>query len=286
MARASPLPVLANREAGQSETSRPSAESCEVKPFGPKNHLRIHLEDLSHPATARFISAVPITTLLQEAVDNVHQQLFKPRSHQQTAASRPPPQQPIPPRHRWEPQEVRSVTLVVRPMDGVAYTEGLSLDKAHKEIHFSLGYIEARSSMSDADFMHEMRGVVTHEMVHVFQHNAKGTCPGGLIEGVADYVRMKSGLGAKHWKKWPANQDTRGSQWDAGYERTAYFLEWVEDKCEDERPHVIGQLNHAMQTQTWGDGQLFEKVTGKKVGEWWSLYKKEWEQQADPDDGA
>lgn len=38
-------------------------------------------------------------------------------------------------------------------------------------------------------------GVCVHEMVHCWQWNAKGTCPGGLIEGIADYVRLRSGLG-------------------------------------------------------------------------------------------
>ena len=45
------------------------------------------------------------------------------------------------------------------------------------------------------------------------------TCPGGLIEGIADWVRLRAGLGAKHWK-----QEADG-KWDAGYQHTGYFLE-------------------------------------------------------------
>lgn len=66
-------------------------------------------------------------------------------------------------------------------MDGVAYTKGSDLDDDHKEIHFSTRHI-LNSKARAAD---EIRGVVTHEMVHCFQYNAKGTCPGGLIEGIA-----------------------------------------------------------------------------------------------------
>jgi len=33
------------------------------------------------------------------------------------------------------------VTLVLRSMEGVAYTTGSELDPDHKEIHFSLDYI-------------------------------------------------------------------------------------------------------------------------------------------------
>jgi hypothetical protein len=28
-------------------------------------------------------------------------------------------------------------------------------------------------------------GVLVHEIVHCYQYDAKGTCPGGLIEGIA-----------------------------------------------------------------------------------------------------
>lgn len=31
-------------------------------------------------------------------------------------------------------------------------------------------------------------GVLVHEMVHCFQYNAKGTCPGGLVEGIAGMI--------------------------------------------------------------------------------------------------
>lgn len=36
---------------------------------------------------------------------------------------------------------VRSVTLILRSLDGVAYTTGSDLDEDHKEIHMSLQYI-------------------------------------------------------------------------------------------------------------------------------------------------
>lgn len=63
-------------------------------------------------------------------------------------------------------------------MPGVAHTSG---SQTHKEIVFALSHIvNCASRVTD-----EVRGVLVHEMVHCFQHNARGTCPGGLIEGVA-----------------------------------------------------------------------------------------------------
>jgi hypothetical protein len=66
-------------------------------------------------------------------------------------------------------------------MQGVAYTQGSQLDDDHKEIHFSTDYIESAASRAQD----EIFGVLVHEMVHCFQYNANGTCPGGLIEGIA-----------------------------------------------------------------------------------------------------
>ena len=377
----------------------------------PKARLRIHLDDLSHPAITKFTSSIPLSTLLEEAIHNVQAHLFTPPSsnpdtESDTSTTRPPPQRPITPKPTWQPQEVRSLTLILRPMDGVAYTTGTTLDEAHKEIHLSLDYITAiikkfyistsrynsrisseewnkhkpklrqlheakqhtraqileiispefedvkptygqlctkfdkwgfgvyredtalggqagqsddaasteadvqqaftRESSNgstivpdvgalelddsspasaslpttllkaDASFLHEIRGVVTHEAVHAFQHNGHGSCPGGLIEGIADYVRMKAGLGAEHWNPWPATPKSRGEKWDEGYQKTAWFLEWVEE-------HVggmgcIGRLNESMRERRWEDGKVWEGVMhGLSVKECWDLYKGDWE---------
>ena len=76
---------------------------------------------------------------------------------------------------------VRSVTIVLENMGGVAYTKGNELDDDHKEIHISTSYIEHCHNRA----REELLGVLVHEMVHCFQFNGKGTCPGGLIEGIA-----------------------------------------------------------------------------------------------------
>lgn len=73
------------------------------------------------------------------------------------------------------------MTLYLEDMDGVAYTKGSDLDDDHKEIHFSTRHIENSRQRAQSEIL----GVVVHEMVHCFQYNGKGTCPGGLIEGIA-----------------------------------------------------------------------------------------------------
>ena len=70
------------------------------------------------------------------------------------------------------------ITLVLRPMPGVAHTFG---SPTTKEIHFSLEHI--RNSESRA--RDEILGVLVHEMVHCYQYDGQGKTPGGLVEGIA-----------------------------------------------------------------------------------------------------
>ncbi|KAI5300161.1 hypothetical protein KEM56_002679 [Ascosphaera pollenicola] len=51
--------------------------------------------------------------------------------------------------------------------------------------------------------------------------------PGGLIEGIADFVRLKASLAPAHWHR-PTRASEAGEKWDAGYQTTAYFLEWLD----------------------------------------------------------
>jgi hypothetical protein len=104
-------------------------------------------------------------------------------------------------------------------MDGVAYTTGSDLDNDHKEIHFSTRYI---ASISPDRQGTEITGVLVHELVHCFQYNGQGRAPSGLIEGIADWVRLRSRLSPPHWKR------QAGERWDAGYQTTAYFLDYLE----------------------------------------------------------
>ncbi|KAI2475449.1 BSP-domain-containing protein [Pyrenophora tritici-repentis] len=141
--------------------------------------LRLRLDDLSTPGTTTFLRLVHATHALTHALNTVLTHLYTSL-----------PTSSIP--------ATRSVTLVLRAMDGVAYTTGLSLDDDHKEIHFNTTYIEGIAPTRQKE---EIMGVLVHEMVHCWQRDACGTAPGGLIEGVADWVRLKAGLAPPHWKR-------------------------------------------------------------------------------------
>ncbi|KAI2790964.1 hypothetical protein POX_c03817 [Penicillium oxalicum] len=179
---------------GQGDHQRGSNQKAHV--VQPK--YRLHAEDLRHPESTTFFNYVPdLTATLDTALENIIKYLYTPPkspSPEETAAL-PRRKHPhfvpsIPP--------TRSVTVFLRDFSGVAYTTGTELDNDHKEIHLSLPYIShCKNGAAKADPVHELAGVLTHELVHCYQHTSppdsvkKGKHvpgpPGGLIEGIADF---------------------------------------------------------------------------------------------------
>lgn len=149
----------------------------------------------------------------------------------------------------------------MRSMPGVAYTIGSDLDEDHKEIHFSLDYIH--SAVKDSRKTEEIMGVLTHEMVHCYQYNAFGTCPGGLIEGIADWVRLNSQLSPPHWKK-----EATG-KWDAGYQHTGYFLEYLEKRFGE---GLIRRLNEKLRIERYEEKRFWTELCGRPVEQLWVDY--------------
>ncbi|KAL4615325.1 hypothetical protein ACB092_07G115500 [Castanea dentata] len=115
------------------------------------------------------------------------------------------------------------VILFIDDIDGVAYA-------INNQIHVSARYINGYSG----DVRTEITGVV----------------PGGLIEGIADYVRLKAGFAPSHWMK-----PGQGDRWDHGYDVTALFL----DYCNSLRYGFVAELNKKLRTgyssvdQLWSD---------------------------------
>ncbi|KAI5124126.1 hypothetical protein M0805_000939 [Coniferiporia weirii] len=206
-------------------------------PDWPVPKLRLEAKDLAHEGTALFFKHVNPSDGLRNAVVSVLETLYTKQT---------------------SPTNVRSVSLYLDDMDGVAYTKGSELDNDHKEIHLSVRHVKN----SKHRVRGEVLGVLVHEMVHCFQYNAKGTCPGGLIEGIADYVRLKAGFSPPHWQK-------GGNKWDEGYQTTGYFLEWIEDTYGHD---FVRKLNGAMREQKYSP-DVFRELTGEGVDALWKLYK-------------
>lgn len=151
---------------------------------------------------------------------------------------------------------VTRVTLVVDNFDGIAYTQ-------NNEIHVSADtYIRKISGDIKADF----NGVLYHEMTHVWQWDGRrqGHAP-NLIEGVADFVRLRAGYAPPTW---PARGS--GGDWFEGYAVTAYFL----DYCEGLKKRFVAELNEKMK-DGYDDGYFME-LLGKPVDQLWKEYKTQY----------
>ncbi|KAL3730025.1 hypothetical protein ACJRO7_027088 [Eucalyptus globulus] len=101
------------------------------------------------------------------------------------------------------------------------------------------------------DIQEEFAGVMYHEMTRVMQWTGNGTAPRGLINGIADYVRLKGGHESKSWPK-----KGSGSRWDDGFAIA---------------PGFVANLN-ALMKYSYSEA-FFVQLLGKSVHQLWGDYK-------------
>jgi Peptidase of plants and bacteria len=89
---------------------------------------------------------------------------------------------------------------------------------------------------------------------------------------MADYVRLKAGLAPPHWKK---EKGRMGQKWDEGYERTAWFLEWLED-CRG--AGTISRINETMGLCKYEEDKFWPELFGEKIDVLWNRYKESWDE--------
>ncbi|GAA5841439.1 hypothetical protein JCM3766R1_004084 [Sporobolomyces carnicolor] len=217
--------------------------------------FHLHALHLGGPGSQAFFDHAKPYAMLKESTERVVQSLY-PKALKDA-----------------EPPSVRSVTLRLIEEDGVAFTRSSEIDKDHKEIMLSTLYLEKvfESSGRNAERLRrEIEGVLTHELVHVFQYDGRGTVPGGVVEGVADWVRNEHGLNPPHWSE---RMPAADQKWDTGYETTAFFLRWLSQRFRGSL--LVPSLNLAMRRQTWDEGRhLGQLLEGHNVEDLWEEYKK------------
>ncbi|KAL3839347.1 hypothetical protein ACJIZ3_023938 [Penstemon smallii] len=121
---------------------------------------------------------------------------------------------------------------------------------------------EAITSGYQGNLKWEFTSLLHHELTHVFQWTGEWKAPIGLIEGMADYMILKSNYYPPAFAK-----PGMGDKWDQGYDFTARFLEY----CEDLRSGFVAELNRKMK-KDYSD-EFFVELMGKPVGQLWSEYK-------------
>ncbi|KAL4934581.1 basic secretory family protein [Aspergillus undulatus] len=269
--------------------TQPTATDSTVHhpPKLPAPKLRLEIDSLRHPASHFFLTSIPdLASTLETALNAIIHNLYTPPTPDTTTPTIGPKRK-LPLTFKPSLPPTRSITVLLREIGGVAYTTGKELDNDHKEIHISLAYIQ--HCRTKADPLAEIVGVLTHELVHCYQYaapratidgkpdNSTPRAPGGLIEGIADFVRLKAGLSPPHWSR-PMSAKERPEKWDSGYQHTAYFLAWLEDVRVGRG--AVGLLNDRLCRVGYvGEGKSKgpkeEGGVKKKEGFWAALYEAE-----------
>jgi hypothetical protein len=150
-----------------------------------------------------------------------------------------------------EPRAPRTITLRIYDFDGVANAGG-------ERINLSTRHL---ANYQGAALLNELRGVLMHEATHLYQYN---DAPGGLIEGVADYVRIEAGLHS-------LNRRQRGGKWDDGYTTTGFFISWLDERYADFGYRLNLALTR-MDSEPWST-DVFQDLTGKSLDTLWTEYQ-------------
>ena len=152
----------------------------------------------------------------------------------------------------YNPDALKKVAMIIDPdYKGVAATAG-------GVIRVSPDWME--KNPEDLD-------VVTHEAMHIVQAYPRGSGPGWITEGIADFVRYKLGINNKaaHWAL--PNYDN-SQKYSNAYRVTARFFVWL-SKHYDQA--FVSKLDAVMRADAYTP-EFWKQQTGKTVDELWANY--------------
>ncbi|KAL8541502.1 hypothetical protein ACS0TY_002680 [Phlomoides rotata] len=142
-------------------------------------------------------------------------------------------------------------------------TDGAWGETGFDTVYIDTGAIQNNFPAGREAGRYEFTSLLYHEMTHIFQWHGNGTAPGGLSEGVAEYVKIKS----KYYHPEGYTKPGEGSKWDEGYGVTARFLEY----CDSLRPDFTPDFNNKMRYVY--KEEYFQDFLGKTVDQIWNEYK-------------
>ena len=142
-------------------------------------------------------------------------------------------------------------------------------------MNFNSDYIKEFFALHGHDKLAlEVRGVMLHELAHVYQLRAQSIHPGSdnrtstaLTEGLADAVRILNEL--------PTRSATPGGHYMNGYTQGGFFFVWIKDNYD---PEFIRKLNRSTQDITpWSFNAAIKHILGQQydVDELWQDYQAE-----------
>ncbi len=166
-----------------------------------------------------------------------------------------------------EVPEISKVLLVVKDMDGVAYTSGLE-KPGEKTTVFSTRYLKSVVDRlkDDKKIVNEIDGVITHETVHIYQKSSKkhSSDHGSVIEGIADAIRYWAGVDSISRRK-------KGGTWTGAYTITGFFIVWLQENYDKEFLYKLNK--YVGETEEFNWDVAMKKLLNKPVQTLWDEYQ-------------
>jgi hypothetical protein len=174
----------------------------------------------------------------------------------------------------------KNFSVVLRPMNGVAYTTGTR--------------IVGNSTWLGTELNHEAVGSLIHETVHIVQQYGHGwrddqPVPGWLTEGIPDYIRFfkyepQTLDSSRYGAGIPYMKHMRNINYDGMYRISANFLDYV-IRHYDPKQTLLQKVNAACRQGTYTDG-LWKEMTGKTLfelnDEWKAAVQQQIANQTEP----
>lgn len=201
------------------------------------------------------------------------------------------------------------------PNSGLAHSSRINSDT--RVITFQLPYLNTLArSYSKETIWREIMGTITHEVTHLFQwynHRLEPTKQSGaifgsrmgtwlatrstslsdnsfrvpdsvpteLLEGIADYVAVRSGVDRIHWRR-PTSSGELAHKWQADTYHLSFFFEWLELRIGD---GTVGRLMGSVLNSGYAgihpeagspcglEFGTWESVTGMSAEDLWKEYR-------------
>ncbi|MCL2416708.1 MAG: basic secretory family protein [Bacteroidales bacterium] len=162
--------------------------------------------------------------------------------------------------------DVQTIQYDFVDQDGVSWKWG---DPPHVGIGYTSRWVESfweQNGQSDSAILFETRGILYHELLHVYQAQPRGVGvyangPGPdlinefwiFTEGLADGVRAYAGF-------LPPGNRRLGGSWRDGYQTTGFFLKWLTTKDSD----FLRKFNYtAYHFERWSFDIAMEYIFGE-----------------------
>ncbi|CAN0927033.1 hypothetical protein LINGRAHAP2_LOCUS35656 [Linum grandiflorum] len=133
-----------------------------------------------------------------------------------------------------DPAQRKNITQINLFIDTMGGQNGtVAARTVNASIHLSADFIGSYA----ANLRRQFNGIMYQEVAGIWQWDARGQAPAGLVSGIAHYARLQARYGTVEKVK-----PGEGERWDEGNGVTARFLTY----CNQLKRGVVGELNAKM----------------------------------------